>query len=559
VLPGVGVAVVKPLEAGDPQQAGKYLLLGVLGSGGMGRVFLGRSPGGRMVAVKLIRAELAGDPDFRARFAREVATARTVSGIFTVPVVDANLEGPQAWLVTAYVDGPSLTEAVGSHGPLPTGSVLSLAAGLAEGLGVIHAAGVVHRDLKPSNVLLASDGPRIIDFGISRAMDATGVTRTGWVAGSPGFMCPEQAEGGGEAGPAGDIFSLGAVLAFAATGKEPFGPGAATAKLYRVVHSVPDTSGVPAGIGPLVERCLAKDPRDRPTTDQILTELAATHPAASWQPWPSTSPAGDTPGHPATQLSGPAPGPGFQPGGPPTRTAASQRYGQGGGTWPTPPDGSGQQTLPSRRHRGWGWPAAALAAALAVTTGALVITAVALTSHRSITAQPAAPATTQAAQSTAASPAGTAASPVGLSWVGYQDPSGFSIKLPTGWTASSRDPDEVFFTGQPRGFVVLVAWTTHPKADALADWRQQSAAKAQSDPTYQEIRIRRVTYRGYNAADWEFTNRYQGELTHVMDRGFIVQPGHLGYAIELYGPDAQWPPVYARMWTELVASFEPAT
>jgi hypothetical protein len=143
--------------------------------------------------------------------------------------------------------------------------------------------------------------------------------------------------------------------------------------------------------------------------------------------------------------------------------------------------------------------------------------------------------------------------------VSYHDPSGFSIKLPAGWTVSSRTAGEVQFTGQPPGFVVAVAWTTHPKADQLSDWKQQSAVKAQSDPTYQEIRIQRVTYRGYNAADWEFTNIYQGELTHVIDRGFIVQPGQLGYAIELYGPDAQWPPVYASMWAGLVASFEPAT
>jgi eukaryotic-like serine/threonine-protein kinase len=555
-----GGVVVKPLEAGDPQQAGKYLLLGVLGSGGMGRVFLGRSPGGRLVAVKLIRVELAGDPDFRARFAREVATARTVSGIFTVPVVDANLEGPQPWLVTAYVDGPSLAEAVGGHGPLPAGSVLSLAAGLAEGLGVIHGAGVVHRDLKPSNVLLASDGPRIIDFGISRAMDAAGATRTGWVAGSPGFMSPEQAEGS-EAGPASDIFSLGAVLAFAATGKEPFGTGAATALLYRVVHSLPDTSGLPAEIRPLIERCLTKDPRQRPTTDQILTELTTGHPAADGQAWPAASPVQDTPGQPVPEPPGPArthsPQPGGRFPGPPTRTSATLRHPHDGLNRPAPPANGSQLTRPSRRPRKWTWATGALAAALAVTAGALAITAVALT-HRFTTAPPTAPPVTRPARPTAARPAQSAASPAGQSWAGYQDPSGFSIKLPAGWAASSRTTDEVHFTGQPPGFVVVVAWTTHPQADQLADWRQQSAAKAQSDPTYQQIRIQRVTYRGYNAADWEFTNIYQGELTHVIDRGFIVQPGHLAYAIELYGPSAQWPPVYASMWASLVTSFEPA-
>jgi serine/threonine protein kinase len=269
--------MVHALEAGDPQHAGKYRLLGRLGQGGMGQVFLGQSPGGRLVAVKLIRAELAGDPDFRARFAREVVTARTISGIFTVPVVDADVDGPQPWLVTAYVDGPSLADAVAGQGPVPPGQALTLAAGLAEGLEVIHAAGVVHRDLKPSNVLLAADGPRIIDFGISHLAEFSGLTRTGWVAGSPGFMSPEQAEGI-PGGPASDIFSLGSVLVFAVTGSEPFGTGTAAALLYRVVHSRPDTSQVPAPIRALVEHCLEKDPRHRPTAGEIVAGLGAASP-----------------------------------------------------------------------------------------------------------------------------------------------------------------------------------------------------------------------------------------------------------------------------------------
>jgi serine/threonine protein kinase len=278
--------MVHALGTGDPQHAGKYRLLGRLGQGGMGQVFLGRSPGGRLVAVKLIRAELAGDPDFRARFAREVVTARTISGIFTVPVVDADVDGPQPWLVTAYVDGPSLADAVAGRGPVSPDQALTLAAGLAEGLEVIHAAGVVHRDLKPSNVLLAADGPRIIDFGISHTADTSGLTRTGWVAGSPGFMSPEQAEGI-PAGPASDIFSLGSVLVFAVTGSEPFGTGTAAALLYRVVHSRPDTSGVPAAIRPLVEHCLEKDPRHRPTAGEIVAGLGPAQPSTGWHPAPA--------------------------------------------------------------------------------------------------------------------------------------------------------------------------------------------------------------------------------------------------------------------------------
>ena len=229
------------LQADDPQRIGPYVLLGRLGSGGMGEVFLGRSPGGRLVAVKVIRAQLAGDPGFRARFAREVAAARKVGGLFTAPMVDAELDGPVPWLVTAYVPGLSLAGAVSGHGPLPVASVTALAAGLAEGLGAIHAAGVVHRDLKPSNVLLASDGPRIIDFGIASAAAATTLTGTGFLIGSPGFMSPEQAQGH-VVGPASDIFSLGAVFGFAATGEGPFGTGDTAALLYRVVHGKPNLS-----------------------------------------------------------------------------------------------------------------------------------------------------------------------------------------------------------------------------------------------------------------------------------------------------------------------------
>ena len=271
---------MEELRADDPPRIGPYLLLRRLGAGGMGQVFLGRSPGGRLVAVKVIRAELAGDPGFRARFAREVTAARRVSGVFTAPVVDADPTAPLPWLVTGFVNGLSLAEALDEHGALPVASVLALAAGLAEGLGAIHSAGVVHRDLKPSNVLLAADGPRVIDFGISRAVDATQMTRTGTVIGSPAFMSPEQVEGGA-VGPASDVFSLGAVLVFAATGEGPFGHGAPTALLYRVVHGTPRLDRLPGPVRPLVERCLAKDPGQRPTAVQFLAELTAAHPSAA--------------------------------------------------------------------------------------------------------------------------------------------------------------------------------------------------------------------------------------------------------------------------------------
>ena len=275
--------MVKELQPGDPQTIGPYRVVGQLGSGGMGRVFLGVSAGGRPVAVKVVRAELAADPEFRNRFAREVAAARRVSGVFTAMVVDADVDGPMAWLATAYVPGPSLTEAINDHGPLPASSLLTLAAGLAESLSAIHAAGVVHRDLKPSNVLIAEDGPRVIDFGISRAVESTALTQAGLVIGSPGFMSPEQAAGF-EIGPPTDIFSLGAVLAFAATGEGPFGTGTTAALLYRVVHGTPSLDRVPAEVRPLIERCLAKDPSQRPTAAGLLAEVGALQPTANWLP-----------------------------------------------------------------------------------------------------------------------------------------------------------------------------------------------------------------------------------------------------------------------------------
>jgi serine/threonine protein kinase len=219
------VTGMRALQPYDPPMIGPYRLIGELGYGGMGRVFLGRSAGGGSAAVKVVHARLAADPEFRMRFRREVAAAQTVSGMFTAQVLDADVDGPMPWLATAYVAGPSLAQAVRERGPMSADSVLSLAAGLAGGLGAIHGAGLVHRDLKPSNVLLAEDGPRVIDFGICQMTDAARLTRAGFMVGSPGFMSPEQAEGG-VVGPASDMFSLGAVLAFAATGNEPFGAGA---------------------------------------------------------------------------------------------------------------------------------------------------------------------------------------------------------------------------------------------------------------------------------------------------------------------------------------------
>jgi len=277
------MVVVGGLLASDPTQIGPYRLLDVLGSGGFGRVFLGLSSDGRLAAVKVIRPELAADPEFRARFRREVAAARRVGGQFTAQVIDADAEGPVPWLATTYVSGPSLGKAVAMHGPLPVGSVLALAAGLTEALAAIHAAGLVHRDLKPDNVLLAEDGPRVIDFGIARTAGASTLTGTGMLIGTLAFMSPEQVRAG-EVGPPSDVFSLGSVLVFAATGQGPFGTGPTAHVLYSVAHETPSLDRVPQEIRPLVQRCLASEPGHRPTPGDLLAELRPAKPTAGWLP-----------------------------------------------------------------------------------------------------------------------------------------------------------------------------------------------------------------------------------------------------------------------------------
>jgi serine/threonine protein kinase len=264
---------MKALAADDPQVIGEYRLLALLGAGGMGRVYLGLSPGGRAVAIKVVNPDLASDPEFLRRFEQEVAAARAVSGIYTAPVVASGLDEQPPWLATAFVPGPPLDQVVKGHGPLPEAALWPLLAGLVEALQAIHACGVVHRDLKPANVLLATDGPRVIDFGISRAADSTALTAAGMVFGTPGYMAPEQAKGM-SAGPASDVFALGCVIAYAATGTGPFGVGTVPAVLYRVVNAEPVLDGVPPRLREVISACLAKDPAARPGLRALSAAIA---------------------------------------------------------------------------------------------------------------------------------------------------------------------------------------------------------------------------------------------------------------------------------------------
>lgn len=266
---------MQPLGADESTAVGPYRLLGRLGSGGMGRVYLGRSAGGRTVAVKIVHPHLALDEEFRARFRREVEAARRVGGAWTAPVLDADPEAAVPWVATAYAAGPSLAAAVAAHGPLPERTVRALGAGLAEALAAVHELGLVHRDVKPSNVLLTVDGPLLIDFGIARATDGTAsLTSTGVSVGSPGYMAPEQILGQGVSGAA-DVFSFGAVLAYAATGEPPFPGDSSAALLYKVVHEEPALGALePGPLREVVEGCLAKDPSARPAPAELARRLA---------------------------------------------------------------------------------------------------------------------------------------------------------------------------------------------------------------------------------------------------------------------------------------------
>ncbi|MFD5813927.1 bifunctional serine/threonine-protein kinase/ABC transporter substrate-binding protein [Streptomyces sp. NPDC127038] len=285
---------MEPLRLGDPSRIGRYRLLRRLGAGGMGVVFLARAPGGAIAALKTVRSAYADESGFRVRFRREVEAARQVSSRWVVPLLDADADAETPWLATSYVPGPSLGEAVEAFGPLPLTSVRVLGARLAEALQAVHGAGLVHRDVKPGNILLAPDGPRLIDFGIARAPEATALTSSGVIVGSPGFLSPEQARArGGEVGPPSDVFSLGCALSFAATGVRPFGGGTAAGMLLRTINEEPDPAALPDELAPLLTACLSKEPAGRPTPARLRETLGEdtagdSAEASGWLPTPVT-------------------------------------------------------------------------------------------------------------------------------------------------------------------------------------------------------------------------------------------------------------------------------
>jgi serine/threonine protein kinase/cyclophilin family peptidyl-prolyl cis-trans isomerase len=382
---------LEPLGMNDPASVGPYRLLGRLGRGGMGAVYLGRSRGGREVAVKVVSPELSADDQFRRRFEREVAAARRVGGFYTAAVVDADTGADRPWMATSYIPGPTLQAAVDAQGPFAVEAVRTIGAGLAEGLATIHAAGLVHRDLKPANIVVAADGPRVIDFGITRALDSASVTTSRAFLGTPAYMPPEQALGD-EVTTAGDVFSLGGVLAFAATGHSPFGNGRMEAMVYRLVHAEPDLAAVPPELRGLVAACLAKDPAARPGVGEVLEALADGD--ASGRPWLTapvaemiaerngivTADAGASvplapPAPPAGQASSvPLVGPMDAPardGSDPTHVAATRLRTPTSAEAPAAPPAVGQGDRKPSRGRGF-W-AAVVGGAVVVAAGAVLV------------------------------------------------------------------------------------------------------------------------------------------------------------------------------------------
>ncbi|MFF8278576.1 protein kinase [Streptomyces lateritius] len=371
--------MLEALPAGRPPRlVGPYRLLARLGAGGMGEVHLAcradepTADPHRMVAVKTVREDLEADGDFRTRFRREITAARSVSSPYAAVLVDADADAPAPWLATEYVPGPSLAEAVVRSGALPVVAVRALGTALARALGSVHAAQVLHRDLKPANVLLGAAGPKLIDFGIAQAFEATALTSTGLVVGSPGFMSPEHLVGSRAVVPASDVFCLGAVLAFAASGRGPFHDEEMAAVIYRISRAQAELSGVPEELRPVVERCLRLDPAERPSAAELVQLLGAEVPTAF--PWPGgvlslLAEYGDSAraiGEAAASGAGVADLPTIAPQVPYSPTAAGYR--------PVGSPGTAGSTAPEPRRRSWGRAVAgAVAVAVLATVGAVLL------------------------------------------------------------------------------------------------------------------------------------------------------------------------------------------
>jgi Protein kinase domain len=526
---------------------GKYVLEQQIGHGGMAVVFRARDDQlGRPVALKIMAPSVASDVEFRQRFVRESKAAAAVDDPHIIPVFEAGDSAGVLFIAMRYVVGGDVRSLLAHEGPLSVDRACAILVSVASALDAAHAAGLVHRDVKPGNMLMdvrkgRPDHVYLADFGLTKATSgAVTLTGTGRFLGTADYAAPEQIRGQRVDGRA-DQYALACVAVQMLTGQTPFPRDEVMAVLAaHEFESPPPLSarrpGLPAELDAVLGRALAKSPSDR--YDSCGDFTAAFQHAAGVGRYGALVAAGASHRSSGGEAAGLAPG--------------------GSGSIRAEPVAAGPSALPrsmeppGRVHGGRGRRRGrrlVIAAAAAVAVAAAVVAFFTLAQPRRAPGAHAA--------STGHPPAGRAVS--AAPWHAYDDPSGFAVRLPPGWAVVSTTPGEVQFTGAPGGFVLVVAWSTHPRSNALADWQQQAARKAATDSSYRQISIRRVSYRGYNAADWQFIDVYQGVRIHVIDRTFIVQAGRLAYTIELYGPASQWPAVHASIWRPLVTSFRPAS
>jgi len=534
-------------HVGPGSRIGKYVLEQQIGRGGMAVVFTARDDQlGRLVALKIMAPSVASDAEFRQRFVRESKAAAAVDDPHIIPLFEAGESAGVLFIAMRYVAGGDVRSLLAREGPLSVDRASAILVSVASALDAAHAAGLVHRDVKPGNMLMdvrkgRPDHVYLADFGLTKATSgAVTLTGTGKFLGTADYSAPEQIRGRRVDGRT-DQYALACAAVEMLTGQTPFPLEKVMDVLTaHISESPPPLSarrhGLPAELDAVLGRALAKSPSDRYRSCGDFT--AAFQRAAGVGRYLTPVAAGAshrrTEGNAAGLASG-GPG-GARAQTPATRHSALLRS--------VEPPGR-IDVVRGRRRRG----RLVIAAAAAVAVAAAAVAFLTLAQPRRAPGGHAA--------GTGHTPAGRAVS--APRWHTYSDPSGFAIGLPPGWAVASTTPGNVQFTGTPGGFVLVVSWSTHPQANALADWHQQAAGKAAADSSYRQISIRRVSYRGYNAADWQFTNIYQGVRIRVIDRTFIVRPGQLAYAVELYGPVGQWRAVYAGIWQRLMTSFRPAS
>ncbi|HXP18230.1 MAG TPA: protein kinase [Streptosporangiaceae bacterium] len=578
---------------------------------------------GRQVALKILAPALAADDAFRQRFIRESRAAAAVDDPHIIPVFEAGEAGGALFIAMRYVRGGDVRSLLHREGALDALRVAAIVSPVASALDAAHAAGLVHRDVKPANMLLdmrpgRPDHVYLSDFGLSKeALGATGLTGTGQFLGTVDYAAPEQI-GGQHVGGQADQYALGCAAFEMLCGEPPFRRDQGMAVLYAHLSEPPPTitsrrQDLPGALDSVFSRVLAKSPQDRyPSCAEFTRALRQAAGLAPYDTGPRAS-------HPDTEIARAA-GDAIAAGGP-IASAATQAAGQapaqaGGGTLRTPSAPTGPQPAygppgsppyipglypppapgqyPAGPPYGPSWPAdgtprprrwpiavaSAIGAAAAV---AIVYSIVLVSGHHTpqagsgpapgstattrpspaVTAPADSPAQTQPPASPSLPATGPASTQAGPGWTTYQDSSGFSVRLPPGWAESSATRTGTYpgvnFTGPSAGFDLFISWSRITGPSALGAWQQLDAQHARNDPTYQRVNLQQVSYRGYDAAVWEFTDIHDGVLTHVIDWGFVVKPGVEGYAIELYGPQASWPGVYDSIWNEILASFVPAS